>query len=97
MLIKRDRASITAKKAEAFTIIASISTIFLGVFIISYLIAKILKQFDIFVEKIEEISQEDYSQRIPEALDKEFNKMGVAFNHMAQKLEIYKNINIKNL
>lgn len=97
MLIKRDKASITAKKAEVFTIIASVSTIFLGVFIISYLIAKILKQFDIFVEKIEEISQEDYSQRIPEVLDKEFNKMGVAFNHMAQKLEIYKNINIKKL
>lgn len=51
MLIKRDKASITAQKAVIFTFIASISIIILGVFIISYLIAKILKQFDIFVEK----------------------------------------------
>ena len=86
MLIKRDKASITAQKAVIFTFIASISIIILGVFIISYLIAKILKQFDIFVEKIEGVSSEDYSQRIPENLDKEFSKMGLAFNQMAQKL-----------
>lgn len=95
MLVKRDQASITAKKAEFFTVLASVSSIILGVFIISYLITKILKQFDIFVEKIEGVSQEDYSQRIPEILDKEFNKMGLAFNQMAQKLEGYKTINIK--
>lgn len=97
MLIKRDKASITAQKAVIFTFIASISIIILGVFIISYLIAKILKQFDIFVEKIEGVSSEDYSQRIPENLDKEFSKMGLAFNQMAQKLEKYKTINIKRL
>lgn len=97
MLVKRDQASITAKKAEFFTVLASVSSIILGVFIISYLITKILKQFDIFVEKIEGVSQEDYSQRIPENLDKEFNKMGLAFNQMAQKLEGYKTINIKKL
>lgn len=97
MLVKRDQASITAKKAEFFTVLASVSSIILGVFIISYLITKILKQFDIFVEKIEGVSQEDYSQRIPEILDKEFNKMGLAFNQMAQKLEGYKTINIKKL
>ena len=97
MLTKKDQASIIAKKAEIFTFIASASTIFLGMFIISYLIAKILKQFDIFVEKIEGVSEEDYSQRVPSNLDKEFNKMGIAFNHMAQKLEGYKTINIKKL
>lgn len=97
MLVKRDEASITAQKAVVFTLLASVSTIFLGVFIISYLVTKILKQFDIFVEKIEGVSQEDYSQRIPEDLDKEFNKMGTAFNQMAKKLEGYKTINIKNL
>lgn len=97
MLVKRDEASVTAQKAVVFTVLASVSTIFLGMFIISYLIAKILKQFDIFVEKIEGVSREDYSQRIPEELDKEFNKMGRAFNQMAQKLEGYKTINIKKL
>ncbi|MDO5788044.1 MAG: ATP-binding protein [Fusobacterium sp.] len=97
MLVKRDEASVTAKKAVVFTFLAAISTIILGVFIISYLIAKILKQFDIFVEKIEGVSREDYSQTIPENLDKEFNKMGLAFNQMAQKLEGYKTINIKKL
>lgn len=55
MLTKKDQASIIAKKAEIFTFIASASTIFLGMFIINYLIAKILKQFDIFVEKIEDV------------------------------------------
>lgn len=97
MLVKRDEASVTAQKAVVFTVLASISTIILGVFIISYLIAKILKQFDIFVEKIEGVSKEDYSQRIPKDLDKEFNEMGVAFNQMAQKLEGYKTINVKKL
>lgn len=97
MLIKRDEASIIAKKAVIFTVFISVTTIILGIFIISYLITKILKQFDIFVEKIEGVSREDYSQRIPIELDKEFNKLGLAFNQMAQKLEAYKTINIKKL
>ncbi len=65
--------------------------------IISYLIKKILNQFQIFIEKIEGVSKENYSQRIPEDLDKEFNELGIAFNQMAEKLNNYKNINIKKI
>ena len=97
MLLKRDEASITAQKAKFFILLVSVATMLLGMFIISYLINKILEQFDIFVEKIEGVSKEDYSQRIPEKLDYEFAKMGKAFNHMARKLEGYKTINIKRI
>lgn len=97
MLMKRDEAKIVAQKAVTFSILLSIVTLILGIFIITYLIRKILVQFEIFIEKIDKLSLDDYSQRIPENLDAEFNNMGVAFNQMAEKLESYRAINIKRL
>lgn len=97
MVTKRYEAEKTAEKATFFTIMVAAVTIFLGMLIISYLIKKILNQFQIFIEKIEGVSKENYSQRIPEDLDKEFNELGIAFNQMAEKLNNYKNINIKKI
>ena len=97
MVKKRYEAGKIAAKATLFTTIIAAVTILLGMLIIIYLVKKILKQFQIFIEKIEEISKENYSQRIPTNLDKEFNELGIAFNQMAEKLNDYKNINIKKI
>ena len=97
MVAKRYEAGKIAEKATFFTIMVAAVTIFLGMLIISYLIKKILSQFKIFIEKIEGVSKENYSQRIPADLDKEFNELGIAFNQMAEKLNNYKNINIKKI
>ena len=95
MVVKRYEAGKIAEKATFFTVMVASVTIFLGMLIISYLIKKILSQFQIFIEKIEGVARENYSQRIPANLDKEFNELGIAFNQMAEKLNNYKNINIK--
>lgn len=97
MVVKRYEAGKIAEKATFFTVMVALVTIFLGMLIISYLIKKILSQFQIFIEKIEGVARENYSQRIPANLDKEFNELGIAFNQMAEKLNNYKNINIKKI
>ncbi|HBJ78680.1 ATP-binding protein [Fusobacterium varium] len=97
MVVKRYEAGKIAEKATFFTVMVASVTIFLGMLIISYLIKKILSQFQIFIEKIEGVARENYSQRIPANLDKEFNELGIAFNQMAEKLNNYKNINIKKI
>lgn len=70
---------------------------FLGIIVIIHSTKKILYQFNIFIDKIKKISGKDYSQKIPLNMDKEFNKLGLAFNQMTKQLDIYKQMDIEKI
>lgn len=97
MIIKRQKADKTTKEASFFIIIINISISIIGIFIIIYLIRKVLWQFNIFIDKIKKVSLGDYSQRISGDMDKEFTELGIAFNHMSEQLNLYKKIDIEKI
>ncbi|MFR4518716.1 MAG: histidine kinase dimerization/phospho-acceptor domain-containing protein, partial [Fusobacterium sp.] len=97
MILKRKEADITTKKASFLMITLTIIMTFLGIIVIIHSTKKILYQFNIFIDKIKKISGEDYSQKIPLNMDKEFNKLGLAFNQMTKQLDIYKQMDIEKI
>ena len=97
MILKRKEADITTKKASFLMITLTIIMTFLGIIVIIHSTKKILYQFNIFIDKIKKISGKDYSQKIPLNMDKEFNKLGLAFNQMTKQLDIYKQMDIKTV
>lgn len=97
MILKRKEADITTKKASFLMITLTIIMTFLGIIVIIHSTKKILYQFNIFIDKIKKISGKDYSQKIPLNMDKEFNKLGLAFNQMTKQLDIYKQIDIEKI
>lgn len=97
MILRRKKADITAKQASILMIILTIIMTLIGIITIIYSTKKILSQFNIFIDKIKKISKEDYSQKIPLNMDKEFNKLGLAFNQMTKQLNIYKEIDIEKI
>lgn len=97
MILKRKEADITTKKASFLMITLTIIMTFLGIIVIIHSTKKILYQFNIFIDKIKKISGKDYSQKIPLNMDKEFNKLGLAFNQMTKQLDIYKQMDIEKI
>ena len=97
MILKRKEADITTKKAIFLMITLTIIMTFLGIIVIIHSTKKILYQFNIFIDKIKKISGKDYSQKIPLNMDKEFNKLGLAFNQMTKQLDIYKQMDIEKI
>ena len=97
MILKRKEADITTKKASFLMITLTIIMTFLGIIVIIHSTKKILYQFNIFIDKIKKISGKDYSQNIPLNMDKEFNKLGLAFNQMTKQLDIYKQMDIEKI
>lgn len=97
MILKRKVADITTKKASFLMITLTIIMTFLGIIVIIHSTKKILYQFNIFIDKIKKISGKDYSQKIPLNMDKEFNKLGLAFNQMTKQLDIYKQMDIEKI
>ena len=93
MILKRKEADITTKKASFLMITLTI----IMTFLIIHSTKKILYQFNIFIDKIKKISGKDYSQKIPLNMDKEFNKLGLAFNQMTKQLDIYKQMDIEKI
>lgn len=97
MILRRKKADITARQASLLMITLTIIMTIVGIIIIIHSTKKILSQFNIFIDKIKKISEEDYSQKIPLNMDKEFNKLGLAFNQMTKQLNIYKKMDIEKI
>lgn len=97
MLVKRDRAATISSEAALSTTLLCCSTILIGLLLSSFMTNKIFWQLKELIEKINKISQGDYSQKLHPPKDKELIELSKAFNTMSEELSTYKMTNIRKL
>jgi signal transduction histidine kinase len=86
---KNNIANNTADKVSLYMAIAAVSSILLTVIFIFYFPSFITSPLKILTEKIEEISNKKYDQRLEIKSDDEFSSLAIAFNKMAMRLKEY--------
>lgn len=97
MLSKRNDALVIAKNASFSTALISSFAVFLGLIFSLYLISKTVRPINTLIEKIKLIAQGDYKQQLQEKGNDEIAILSKEFNHMANRLKIFEEMNIQTL
>ena len=97
MLNKKEKAAEISKQAVLSIIFLVTITTIIGFMLSSFIINGIFVQFRELIEKMNKISEGDYSQRIKPLNDKELKKLAETFNKMSEELSSYRIMSIKKL
>ena len=97
MLNKKERAAEISQQAVLSIILLVSATTIIGIILSSFIVNGIFAQFRELIEKMNKISEGDYSQKIKPLNDKELKNLGETFNKMSSELSAYKAMNIKKI
>ena len=97
MLNKKEKAAEISKQAVLSIVFLVTITTIIGFMLSSFIINGIFVQFRELIEKMNKISEGDYSQRIKPLNDKELKKLAETFNKMSEELSSYRIMSIKKL
>lgn len=97
MLILKDKAHNTAKRAINSTLVVALLTTTLGGIIAWIYINKTIMPIQELINKVKKIAEGDYNQRIDLIGSGEISTLANEFNIMAEKLSSYDELNIKRL
>lgn len=97
MLSKKEKAAEISKQAVLSIVFLVTITTIIGFMLSSFIINGIFVQFRELIEKMNKISEGDYSQRIKPLNDKELKKLAETFNKMSEELSSYRIMSIKKL
>lgn len=97
MLTKKEKAAEISRHAVLSIIFLIAATTIVGFILSSFIINGIFVQFRELIEKMNKVSEGDYSQRIKPLNDKELKKLGETFNKMSEELSSYKMMSIRKL
>jgi len=97
MLLRRDNAIETSRKAGIFMIVISLLSLVIVIIAALRVPSLIIKPLSEFTEKVRAISDKKYSERIDIVSENELGILAGTFNKMASKLEEYDKSNIELL
>ena len=97
MVNKKEKAAEISQQAVLSIILLIVATTIVGFILSSFIINGIFVQFRELIEKMNKISEGDYSQRIKPLNDKELKKLAETFNKMSEELSSYRIMSIKKL
>lgn len=97
MVILKNESRVIANRATYITLIISAVTIIISLIFIIYLINKIINSLKNLNSKIKNIAAGNYSQKLDVSGKDEIASLAKEFNIMAEKLQVYDQLNIDQL
>ncbi|MGL4570613.1 MAG: ATP-binding protein [Clostridium sp.] len=97
MVDMKDESKSLAKEAMYYTIAILGAVLTIGLCIIGYLLKKIIRPIEDLTIGIKEVSEGNYSYKIPLEREKDINYVLEEFNHMAYELRKYEMLNINEI